>query len=67
MLKPFPQPVLEACYKAAKEHFAEISGKNALFKKALDSINAFRAEQLPLWQVADYSFDSFMIAMRSRG
>jgi TRAP-type mannitol/chloroaromatic compound transport system substrate-binding protein len=67
ILKPFPQAVLEACYKAAKEYFAEISGKNALFKKALDSINAFRAEQLPLWQVADYSFDSFMIAMRNRG
>jgi TRAP-type mannitol/chloroaromatic compound transport system substrate-binding protein len=67
VLKPFPIPVLEACHKAAQEYFAELSGKSALFKKALDSQNAFRAEQLPWWQIAEYSFDSFMLAMRNRG
>jgi TRAP-type mannitol/chloroaromatic compound transport system substrate-binding protein len=66
-LKPFPLPVLDACYKAAQEHFADLASQNPLFKKALDSTNAYRAEQLPWWQIAEYSFDSYMIGLRNRG
>jgi TRAP-type mannitol/chloroaromatic compound transport system substrate-binding protein len=66
VLKPFTVPVLEACYKAADDLYGEIAAKNPLFKKALESVNAFRAEQLPWWQIAEYSFDSFMIAMRNK-
>ena len=58
VLKPFPQPVMEACYKAANEHFAEMAAKDAHFKKALDSANAFRKEQLPWWQIAEHAYDS---------
>ena len=64
VLKPFPMPVMEACYKAAKEQFAEIAAKDAHFKKALESMNAFRREQLPWWQIAEYAFDTFMISTR---
>ncbi len=64
-LRPFPQPVLDACFKAAGEHHAEIAAKNAHFRKALDSLNAFRTEQQPWWQVADQAFDS--ATMRIRG
>jgi TRAP-type mannitol/chloroaromatic compound transport system substrate-binding protein len=66
VLKPFTLPVLEACYKSADELYAEIAAKNPLFKKALDSVNAFRAEQLPWWQIAEYSFDSIMLSMRNK-
>ncbi len=65
--KPFTQPVMEASYKAAQDLYGEIAAKNALFKKALDSMNAFRAEQLPWWQIAEYSFDTFMIGQRNKG
>jgi TRAP-type mannitol/chloroaromatic compound transport system substrate-binding protein len=65
-LRPFPLAIMEAAYKAAQELYAEIAAKNAAFKRALDSTNAFRAEQLQWWQVGEYSFDSFMIRMRSR-
>jgi hypothetical protein len=27
-------------------------------------MNAFRREQLPWWQVAEYAFDTFMISAR---
>jgi TRAP-type mannitol/chloroaromatic compound transport system substrate-binding protein len=68
ILKPFPQPVLETCYKAAHELYAEIASTNPQFKKALDSANAFRAEQLPWWQIAEYAFDGLMISsIRNRG
>jgi TRAP-type mannitol/chloroaromatic compound transport system substrate-binding protein len=65
-LRPFPQPVMEACYKAANETYAEISAKNADFKKIYDHMVAFRGDQYLWWQVAEYGFDSFMIRSRSR-
>jgi TRAP-type mannitol/chloroaromatic compound transport system substrate-binding protein len=65
-LRPFPQPVMEACFKATNEVNAETAASNAEFKKLIDSINAFRGEQYLWWQVAEYSYDSFMIrALRS--
>ncbi|MBX6426414.1 MAG: TRAP transporter substrate-binding protein DctP [Variibacter sp.] len=65
-LRPFPLPIMEAAYKAAQDLYAEIASTNAAFKQALDSMNAFRAEQLQWWQVGELSFDSFMARMRSR-
>ena len=65
--KPFTPVVMEASYKAAQDLYGEIAAKNALFKKALDSLNAFRGDQLLWWQIAEYSFDSFMIAQRNKG
>ena len=37
-LRPFPQPVMEACLKAANEVYAEISATNADFKKIWDNM-----------------------------
>ncbi|MFM2422199.1 MAG: hypothetical protein RL291_729 [Pseudomonadota bacterium] len=67
VVRPFPVPVLEACYKAAQEHYAGIAAQNPLFKKALDSVNAYSAEQMPWWTIAEYSFDAMMIGLRQRG
>jgi TRAP-type mannitol/chloroaromatic compound transport system substrate-binding protein len=66
-LRAFPMPIMEAAYKAANELYAEIAAGNPTFKKALDSMTAFRAEQLTWWQVAEYSYDTLMLRMRSRG
>jgi len=66
-LRAFPQPVLEACFKASNEHYADIASRNPHFKKAIESINAYRNEQLPWWQIGEYAFDSFMLSMRGRG
>ena len=66
VLRPFPPPVLEACFRAATEHFAELAGKDPQFKRAFDSANAFRREQLPWWQVADLAYDNLIIGMRGR-
>ncbi len=67
VLKPFPVPVLEASYKAANEYYAEVASQNPLFKKALDSMTAYRGDQLPWWQIAEYSFDTFMLSQRGKG
>lgn len=66
-LRPFPQDVLEAAYKAANEVYDEISSKNADFKTVLDSLRAFRNEEYLWFQVGEYTFDNFMIRARSRG
>jgi TRAP-type mannitol/chloroaromatic compound transport system substrate-binding protein len=66
-LRPFTQPVLEACLKAANEVFAETSAANADFKKVLDNMIAFRNDEYLWWQVAEYTNDTFMIRTRPRG
>jgi TRAP-type mannitol/chloroaromatic compound transport system substrate-binding protein len=66
VLRPFPAAVLEACFKAANEHFAEIAAKDVYFRKALDSTNAFRKEQLAWWQMGEYAYDSLTLGPRGR-
>ena len=60
-LRPFPQPVMEACYKATNDTYAEVSAKNADFKKVYDSMAAFRGNEYQWWQVAELGFDAFMV------
>jgi TRAP-type mannitol/chloroaromatic compound transport system substrate-binding protein len=66
-LRPFSNEVLEACLKATNELWAEQSAKNADFKKVIDAMQAYRSDQYLWWQVAEYTFDSFMIRSRTRG
>ena len=65
-LRPFPQPVMEACLKASNEVNAETAATNADYKKVLDSMQAFRNDEVLWWQVAEYTYDSFMIRTRTR-
>lgn len=64
VLKPFPLPVMDACWQAANDHYAELAAKNPTFKKALDSLTAFRGEQYLWWQAGELSFDSYMASRR---
>jgi TRAP-type mannitol/chloroaromatic compound transport system substrate-binding protein len=66
-LRPFPQPVMEASYKAALDTYNEVSAKNADFKKVYESMVAFRNDEYLWWQVAELGFDAFMVRMRARG
>ncbi len=66
-LRPFSNEVLEACLKATNELWSEISAKNPDFKKSIDAMQAYRSDQYLWWQVAEYTFDSFMIRSRTRG
>jgi TRAP-type mannitol/chloroaromatic compound transport system substrate-binding protein len=67
LLRPFSQDVLEACLKASNEVNAEASATNADFKKIYDNLMAFKNEEYLWWQIADYSYDTFMIRSRPRG
>src|SRR6266702_4524621 len=65
-LRAFPQPVMEACLKPSNEVNAETAAANADYKKVLDSMQAFRNDEVLWWQVAEYTYDSFMIRTRTR-
>jgi TRAP-type mannitol/chloroaromatic compound transport system substrate-binding protein len=66
-LRPFPQDMMEAALKAATELYDEIASKNADFKKMYESLRDFRNEEYLWFQVAEYTFDNFMIRARARG
>ncbi|MCX7320113.1 MAG: TRAP transporter substrate-binding protein [Hyphomicrobiales bacterium] len=65
-LRAFSPAIMDASLKAANEVYAETSASNPAFKKIYDSMVAFRGDQYTWWQVAEYSFDSFMIRSRTR-
>jgi TRAP-type mannitol/chloroaromatic compound transport system substrate-binding protein len=58
--------VLEGCYNAASEIYADLSKTNPHFAKMYSSLTAYRNDSLAWMQVAELSFDSFMIRMRTR-
>jgi TRAP-type mannitol/chloroaromatic compound transport system substrate-binding protein len=66
ILRPFPQEVLETCYSAANEIYADLSKSNPHFGKMHASLTAYRNDSLMWMQVAELSFDSFMMRMRTR-
>ena len=66
-LRPFSQAIMEASLKASNEVNAEESAKNPNYKKVLASIDAFKNDENLWWQVAEYTFESFMIRSRTKG
>ena len=66
VLKPFSPEVMDGCWKAATELYAELATKNEWFKKFYDHFTAFRADQYLWWQVAEYTMDSYMIRFRNQ-
>jgi len=66
-LRLFPQAIMEASLKAANELYGELSEKSPDFKRAYDSMVAFRADVLPWWQVNEFQYDAFMVRTRGRG
>jgi TRAP-type mannitol/chloroaromatic compound transport system substrate-binding protein len=65
-LQPFSPGVMEACLKAALDLYHEVAATNADFKKVFESMMAFRNDQYLWWQVAEYTYDSYLIRNRTR-
>ena len=65
-LRAFPQDVMEACYKAAHDIYADLNRTNPMFKKMYDSLVPFRSDSYLWLQVAELGFDNVMIRMRTR-
>ena len=65
-LAPFPQDVLEACFVAANETYAEISATNPAFKKLLESMSAYRKDGYLWMQFSEYQYDTFMMGQQRK-
>ena len=63
-LRPFPKEVMEVCYKAAMELYAEISAKNPDFKKIYDDMRNFQRDQI-LWnRFPEYPFNQYVNSVK---
>src|SRR3954465_2293312 len=65
-LRPFNNDVMDACLKASQDTYAELNKTNPGFKKIYDSMAAFRSEAYLWHQIAEYTYDSYMIRSRSK-
>jgi len=65
-LRPFSGEILEACFRAANETYAEIGKTNAEFKKIHDAIMAYRNDAFLWEQVTDGTFDNFMMSQQRK-
>ncbi|MCQ2005673.1 TRAP transporter substrate-binding protein [Rhizobium sp. NRK18] len=66
-LKPFSREIMDAAYKASQELFADLSQKSPEFKKIYDSQQAFKRDGYLWEQVAEYSFDTYMMTQQRAG
>jgi TRAP-type mannitol/chloroaromatic compound transport system substrate-binding protein len=65
-LRPFSEPILDACFKAANDLNAELSAKNEDFKKHWDATKAFRADQYLWLRLADNTYDTYMLIQQRK-
>lgn len=61
---PFPKSVMDACYKACMELYAETSAKNPTFKKILEHMTAFQTASTNWTRLNEGAYDSYMGTVR---
>ncbi|MCQ8780825.1 TRAP transporter substrate-binding protein [Mangrovibrevibacter kandeliae] len=66
-LRGFSQEIMQASYDAAKETFEGIMAKNEAFKTLYESQQAFKRDSYLWLQMAEYSFDTFMMIQQRNG
>jgi TRAP-type mannitol/chloroaromatic compound transport system substrate-binding protein len=59
-----PKPVMDAAFKFAEAHYADLSAKNPNWKKIYGDYAAFRKEQNMWFRFAEASYDSYMQAQK---
>jgi TRAP-type mannitol/chloroaromatic compound transport system substrate-binding protein len=65
-LRPFGEDILDAAYKASNEVYAEIGAVNPAFKKLYDAMKQVRADNYLWFQVAENSFDTYMMIQQRK-
>jgi TRAP-type mannitol/chloroaromatic compound transport system substrate-binding protein len=61
VLRPFTLQIMEACYKAAQQVYAETAAGNPRFKKVYEPWKKFLDLEYEWFQVADVTYDNFMV------
>ena len=63
-LRPFSREILDACYKAAQEFYAETAAKNANFKKVYEPWKKFLEDEHQWFRVEELQFDNYMMSAK---
>ncbi len=63
-LRGFSRPIMDACYKATQEVYAEISAKSADFKKMSDHYFGVQKDLVTWFRVTENTFDDFMASVK---
>jgi len=66
ILKPFSESVLDSCFKASNDIYAEICAKNPAFKKVYDAMTAVRAEDYLWFQLSEQTSDTYMMIQQRK-
>lgn len=66
-LRPYSPELMDAFFNTSNEVYAELDGTNPEFKALWDSIKAFRSLHYTWLQVAEYNYDTFMMAKANAG
>lgn len=66
ILRPFSEEVLDACFNASNEIYAEIMAKNAKFKKAYEAMKEVRSESYLWSQLSEHTSDTYMMLLQRK-
>jgi len=66
ILRPFSEPVLDACFKASNDAYAELNATNPRFKKVYDAMTAVRAEGYLWFQLSEHTSDTYMMIQQRK-
>jgi TRAP-type mannitol/chloroaromatic compound transport system substrate-binding protein len=64
-LRPFSREILDACYKAAQEFYAETEAKNEKFKKIYEPWKKFLEDEHQWFRVEEQQFDNYMYSKKT--
>jgi TRAP-type mannitol/chloroaromatic compound transport system substrate-binding protein len=66
-LRPFSKPVLDACFAASNEVYAELSAKNADFKAGYEAMTKVRRDGYLWHQLSEHTMDTYMMILQREG
>ncbi len=65
-LRAFPRDVLQACYRAAQDFYAEVGAQNPRFKRVHEAWDKYRLDQVQWFRVAEDSLANFLAVATSQ-
>src|SRR5262249_55911286 len=65
-LRPVTPPIMEASLRAGPDLSSEAAKEHADFKKVWEAMLAFRNDQYLWWQVAELTYDTYLVRNRTR-
>ena len=63
-LRPFSREILDACYKATQELYAEFSAQNPKWKAIYEPWKKFLDDELQWFRVEEQQFDNYMLSVK---